>query len=298
MKLLSSSAAVSARSYANARAIRTKASARVAAVSKLRLSFAVIRPRWMALPRSLAVPCGLLAGSQTGYTIGLRCAKRTVEDNDSLGTLDRVVRHNFAVDALPADPAQHPCAAKRQPVTVDVREIRDRRLGRCGQVSQSRGFGGSGGVVGVVGSVVVERRSAPLQTGSGSSIRYCGMYLDAPARSGSESPPITSLLSEKLVSTSMRKVVVPQWKVSHCALVSVVLAVRKVCLYLVVGLGRLGLAGVGRVDLNGFCAVLGGCLGRGKICTVELPLLVQKVGHTAQTAVAQTERPSKRQCCR
>ena len=52
VKLLSSSVAVSARSYANARAISTKASARVAAVSKLRLSFAVIRPRWMALPRS------------------------------------------------------------------------------------------------------------------------------------------------------------------------------------------------------------------------------------------------------
>ena len=74
-------------------------------------------------------------------------------------------------------------------------------------------------------------------------------------------------------------------------LVSVVLAVRKVCLYLVVGLGQLGLAGVGQVDLDGFCAVLGGCLGRGKICTVELPLLVQKVGHTAQTAVAQTSGP-------
>lgn len=71
VKLLSSSAAVSARSYANARAISTKASARVAAVSKLRLSFAVIRPRWMALPRSSLYHGGLLAGSQTGYTVGL-----------------------------------------------------------------------------------------------------------------------------------------------------------------------------------------------------------------------------------
>ena len=74
-------------------------------------------------------------------------------------------------------------------------------------------------------------------------------------------------------------------------LVSVVLAVREVCLYLVVGLGQLGLAGVGQGDLNGFFAVFGGRLGRGKICTVELPLLVQKVGYTAQTAVAQTSGP-------
>lgn len=240
------------------------------------------------LAQILAVPCGLLAGSQTGYTVGLRCAKRAVEDNDSLGTLDRVVRHNFAVDALQKTQFNTLAQRSGSPVTVDIREIRGRRIGRCGRVSRSRGFGGGGWRRRLGG-----RRNGGLLQCKWERIEH-QILRHVLGCTGTQRIGIAAdhqlAVGEAVVHQHAEGGGAPV-EGEPLRLVSVVLAVREVCLYFVVGLGQLGLAGVGQVDLNGFCAVLGGCLGRGKICTVELPLLVQKVGHTAQTAVAQTSGP-------
>lgn len=147
------------------------------------------------------------------------------------------------------------------PVAVDVREIRGRRIGRCGRVSRSRGFGGSGRSRRLGG-----RRNGGLLQCKRERIEH-QILRHVLGRTGTQRIGITAdhqlAVGEAVVHQHAEGGGAPV-EGEPLRLVSVVLAVRKVCLYLVVGLGQLGLAGVGQVDLNGFCTVLGGCLGEAK----------------------------------